>query len=689
MTAKEPKSASGDTREDRVEKLRAGLLSTSVDRKKKLGLLKKLVEHKADSRVIAVLREAAAAPVNQSILGYVVRSFGYLAGREPLAELEKYVSHHNRAVVSNAVKALASVDRNEAVRLAMPVVFGANPDTSVAAARVLAERCRAECHDRFLEMVASPKKVDRYAVLLYLRFLPPADAVPVLLDMLRRETDHELYPVIARVLPRLVSKAGAAPIEALRLELASKLAEVDGALSAMADTAGPPPDPGEEADPEFPDALLTTDVMGFKTQPRPSESPFSGNAHVAIQPGPASAGLTAIPAPASAPAALASDGAQRAIPSAAFASGGAGRTVPATALASDGAGRVVPTAAFASGGAGRTVPAAALASDGAARVVPSAPVSAGVARGTPAASALDGGARGAPPAPASDGVARHAPPAPMSDGAARNAAPAPASEVASRNAPPAPISDGAARNAAPAPGSDAGARNAPPAPASDGAARVPPAPMSAPAPRAGAAAAAAAQPTTPVEAPGAGGSPAPASQPTSPVPAPDGLQAVPIAPPTGHPGVVSASQLPHQKRPFKKQRERLRHITQAFRLDQLPEVTRTRPVLVGSIVTLVCYIAFLTLGRGSLARPPSGGDITEGQLGKLGAAIKFSGELIDINRDYNILLVRDERQLVVSAYYQDQPVTGFLKGKKITVQGTIREIKNERAYVVQGISATQ
>ena len=521
-----------EPKEDRVERLRAGLLSTSVDRKKKLGMLKKLVEHKSDPRVLGILRAAAAAPGNASMLGYVVRSFGYLPGKDALAELAPYVSHTNRVVVSNAVKALAALDRKEAVRLALPVVRGASSDASVAAARVLAERCRAECHERFLEMSTAAQPADRFAALVYLRFLPPGDAVPVLLEMLRREREPELYPVIARMLPRLVTRSGAGPVEGLRAELASKLAELDAALGALGDARTPEP-------------------------PEEHEGEFAEGADGAR--GAAASGL--VPSDvADLPSALTSG------------------EIPALA----------PIAA---------------------------PVSVAP-----------------PPAPVTSSTpAMRPPPAPPS--------PVTSSTPAMRPPPEPP------QTSAPIP--------VPPKPS--GAVPVPPS--------------------------------GPASRPTA-----RDIPSLPTPVPprnTGRTPQLDSGALPWQKKQLRRQ-QRIRDITRAFRLDELNDYASRRPMVVGAVITLVCYLGFLTVGRGNLPPAhPHVSDIAEGALGKLGARIKFSGTLIEVNRDYNILLIRDERQQVVSAYYPDQPVGNFLKGRKVAIEGTIREIKSERAYVVQGLTASQ
>lgn len=567
------------TTEDKVEKLRAGLLSATVDRKKKLGLLKKLVEFKTDPRVIPILKEAAAAPVNQSILGYVVRSFGYLSGPAPLAELTPYLSHPGRVVVGNAMKALVAVDKKEAVRLGLAVVRGPTPETAVAAARVLAERCHAECQPVFAEMAASSRPPDRYAALLYLRFLPAAEALPILLEMLRRETDPELYPVIARVLPKIVPKSQSGPVEALRSELAAKLVELDAALDTLSEGNAFALEAPEEADPEFPDALLTTDYL--PTRKRDTAEPL---------------GAIAFSAPGSQNAALASGGIPTVKPpGAAIASGGLLKAVKVAAAALQ-SGEVPavrpPPEALQSGGLPQVkAPPEALQSGGIAQIKPSvAPASAG-------------GPAIKPPAPAlaSGGIPAVKPPA------------------------------------------------EPPAPAPATAAPPPPPP------------------------PPPAGTPEPA-----PAPRPEAL--------------VSAqnAQVPWQKKQLRKQQERLRHVTRALKLDQIPGFTRKSPMLSGSILTVVCYVAFLIFGRGgAVTPPPKVSDIVEGQLGRVGAKIKFTGTLIEVNRDYNILLVRDERQLVVSAYYQDQPVGNFTKGKRVAIEGTIREIKSERAYVVHGITASQ
>lgn len=538
------------TTEDKIEKLRAGLLSATVDRKKKLGLLKKLVEYKSDPRVLSILKEAAAAPVNQSILGYVVRSFGYLSGPGPLAELTPYLGHPSRVVVGNAVKALVSVDRKEAIRLGLAVVRGPNPDIAVAAARVLAERCQVECQPLFVEMAASPRSADRYAALLYLRFLPSTEALPVLLEMLRRETEPELYPVIARVLPKMIPKSASGPVEALRSELAAKLVELDAALDALPDGGTFNLEPAEEGDPEFPDALLTTDYM--PTRKRDSAEPL---------------GAIAFSAPANK----------------------SPQKPPAEALISGGLQTVKPP--------------------------PGALESGGLATVKPPPGALESGNQ-----PAVKPPAVKAPAAALLSGGVPQIK-APAGALVSGGAPAVP--------------------------------RPEPPPVKQEAPE-------------------------PPPPPSAPVPRPEANASAAQAP------------VPWQKKQLRKQQERLRHITRAFKLDQVADVTRKSPLLVGSVLTVVCYVAFLVFGRGgAIAPPPKVSDIVEGQLGRVGAKIKFTGTLIEVNRDYNILLVRDERQLVVSAYYQDQPVGNFTKGKRVAIEGTIREIKSERAYVVHGITASQ
>lgn len=522
---------------DRIERIRTGLLSSIVDRKKKLALLKELVRYRSDARVPQVLREAAAAPANDNMLGYIVRSFGYLSGPQTMADLAPYFQHRVRSVVSNAVKAAAAIDRGEAVRLALPVVRSGNPDTAIAAARVLAERCRGECHAQFLEMAFAPLATDRYAAVLYLRWVPPDDGLPLLAEMMRREREPELVAMIARVLPKVALKADA--LAKLREELIAKVTELD---AAVADAAARGPEAVDAEDATDEDAARET--------------------------------MDKLPLDAVAVARA----------------GGTRKIAQAT-----------EESAFSSLGLGEP---------------PAQHVSASIPVPVPAA-----------PAPAAP---EPVPPEPAGE------APSPAPEVEARVGPPSSPERKPAR----------------------------------PTPNA-----------------------------RQPVPALSTLDERAAEPPpehkrsTGRSPVAAADTLPWQKKEEqqKRRRQQIKNITQAFRIDQLNDYARRKPMAVGLALVLLGYALFLTVGRSDATKAPKPrvNDIVEGALGRVGAKITFSGTLIEVNRDYNILLVRDERQMVVSAYYSDQSVSHFIKGKRVTLQGTIREIKSERAFVVQGITASQ
>jgi hypothetical protein len=587
--------------QDRVERIRQGLLSGLTDRKKKLALLKELVRYRTDPRVAQVLREAAATPINDNMLGYIVRSFGYLPGPQTIAELAPYFQHKVRSVVSNAVKAAASIDRAEAVRLALPVVRGGNPDTAIAAARVLAERCRGECHLQFLEMMFAPMAAERYAAVLYLRWLPAEDGLPLLVEMMRREKEPELYAMIARVLP----KTGAGKSDGLarlREELAAKLAEIDAAVAEAA-TRGP------DVEAEGGDDATDEDAARETMDRLPLDTMVRGT-----------------------------------------------RKVPA-------AGDEATASAFLLGGE------------------PVAPGASGPPSKPPAGTATLVDATPAAPAAA-------VPPSARTSGAI----------PAQRPAVP----------AAPAEAARSGSIPVPPAGATrSGSIAV----RGAAAPEAPSAATLidAAPPSSPEPAPEAAGPTSSPDKKRVDRPTPNARQPVPAlstlderAPAdtgdqpkrsTGRSPVAQqgGDTLPWQKKEEQQRRRRkLKDITQAFRLDELNDVARKRPMVVGLALVLLGYGLFLTVGRSESAKPrPRVNDIVEGALGKVGAKITFAGTLIEVNRDYNILLVRDERQMVVSAYYSDQSVAHFIKGKKISLQGTIREIKSERAFVVQGITATQ
>lgn len=224
---------SSDDREGRFSKLRAGLLADALDRPQKLGILKMLVDLKAEGHSVAILTEAAKAPVNDAILTYVVRAFGYMGGLEVLPVLAEYIHHPRRSVVANALKAAAAIDPSRAVEMALPAIRQAPLETVAVICGVLAERCPDVAAPAVARLATSTVARERLAALLYFKQLPPADGVSPVVEMLGAERDPELLGEQAQLLAARLTRSGAGPIEQLRQELARKLDVVDGLLARL------------------------------------------------------------------------------------------------------------------------------------------------------------------------------------------------------------------------------------------------------------------------------------------------------------------------------------------------------------------------------------------------------------------------------------------------------------------------
>jgi hypothetical protein len=191
-------SASGDD----LETVRRGLLEPHLDEQTKLGLLRKLIEHKSDPRAREVLKAAAAAPANAPLVHVIVRTFGYLDVAGVIEDLEGFARHPDPAIASNALKAAAARDARRAVEMAMPLLRGGPAELTRAAAVVLAERCRETADAAVASLASSADPSSRLAAVNYLRALPADAAQPALGRMLDREVDAELRALLGRLLGR-------------------------------------------------------------------------------------------------------------------------------------------------------------------------------------------------------------------------------------------------------------------------------------------------------------------------------------------------------------------------------------------------------------------------------------------------------------------------------------------------------
>jgi hypothetical protein len=530
---------------ERLERFRAALLSPAVDRRKKIQLLRSLVQYHEEEGVRQILRDAAEFPRNRRILGYIVRAYGYLKDPSLVSDLEAYVAHDDQFVVSCAVKAAAALDRTQAVQLALQAIRGANSVTGIAAAKVIAQRCAAEATPLILQMACSHRSRERYAALMYLRYLEPRQAMPIVLEMLRREKRAQLIPIMTKVLPRVARQKDAPSLAAFREELLAKAAHVEAVLAELA-AAGP----GDPAGSGAPD-----DDTGAMTIPDPrsaSQELAAGQRRVDA------AGAGTAPQPDF-------DGSD---------------AVALASLPVDVPG--VPEAGDATAGEGETE------EEGATELEP------------------------APEPPL--------PPAPLDD-----------DEEDAGISLPQPL--------APPPGSVA-------------------APASASAPEVGAASAAAA---------------AAALAPAIAIAEPEAL-------------------LPWQEKERRAREKRRTETNEAVAAPgAMGRIARSRAVA-GAMLAAVACVLLVWLLRPEPEPPPSRHaveSIQQCRLGALGARVKFTGNLVVVSRDYNLLQVRDDKNFLVSVYYPDQDIGSFTRGRTITVEGVIKEIRTPEAAVLQGITASQ
>lgn len=169
-----------------------------------------------------------------------------------------------------AVRALCAIDRPTGARLGLDVIRRVKSSIAEPLARLLGQRCPEEAHAGMLELAASARLPDRVAAMSFLRCLPAARAVPLLIDMYRREKHPMGIRLLRRLLKKRVRTKHRKRLENLREELTIKAEGIAWLLGH----AGPEPEPERPGDGSS--FRLMQSAIDYALQEEAGQAPTSG-----------------------------------------------------------------------------------------------------------------------------------------------------------------------------------------------------------------------------------------------------------------------------------------------------------------------------------------------------------------------------------------------------------------------------
>lgn len=213
----------------RIEKLRNILVSDAFNRKKKVRVLRRVMELREEPRVCALIREATRLPVNEPMLADFVRALGYLNEPAVMEDLAGYLAHPRKLVARNAVKAAVSYDPVGAVEMVLRGLRTTPVKNLSAGMIVLAERCPRVAAPAVQKLAGSRSKRERLLAIIFLTHAADVEAADLLLDILETERESALIELALQALERQASQANHARIGELYTKLMTR-AERLGAL---------------------------------------------------------------------------------------------------------------------------------------------------------------------------------------------------------------------------------------------------------------------------------------------------------------------------------------------------------------------------------------------------------------------------------------------------------------------------
>lgn len=227
----------------RIEKLRNILVSDAFNRKKKVRVLRRVMELREEPRVCALIREATALPVNQPMLADFVRALGYLHDPAVLEDLAGYLAHPKKLVARNAVKAAVSFDPVAAVEMVLRGLRTTPVKNLSAAMIVLAERCPRVAAPAVQKLAGSRSKRERLLAVIFLTHAADVEAADLLLDILETERESALIELALQALERQASQANHARIGELYTKLTTRAERLGALLPRLPEKPQRPPPP--------------------------------------------------------------------------------------------------------------------------------------------------------------------------------------------------------------------------------------------------------------------------------------------------------------------------------------------------------------------------------------------------------------------------------------------------------------
>jgi len=218
---------------DESDRIRYGLLWPGADRDTRIDLLRELLELDDRTYVRETLVSAARQDHNRDVLDYILRSYGYLEDPDAIEDIVCWLQAGEVSIVVNTIKSIAALDPARAVLEARKIFHEGKSKLAYPVAEVLVDRCADHVEDLFLSMAFSRRSKHRALAVYYLRTLQPEEAVPLTIEMIRRERKRGVREILVKLLSQRSGEAHLPALEKFQRELLSKIGELEGLLHLL------------------------------------------------------------------------------------------------------------------------------------------------------------------------------------------------------------------------------------------------------------------------------------------------------------------------------------------------------------------------------------------------------------------------------------------------------------------------
>ncbi|PLX19035.1 MAG: hypothetical protein C0601_02795, partial [Candidatus Muiribacterium halophilum] len=181
-------------------------LLKSDNAKIKIDTIKRGLSSLKPKLILPYLKETLFGETDQFVISFLVKSIGYIGGKNEIPLLVKYLKDQDPRIRANAIECLEFIKEPEIYKHLVPLLRDKNPRVIANAAKALQKYGRSNVVELLAKMIKLPKREMRDSAIFALAKIITANTGMILIEHYKNEEELELLSKIEKSVLNMIEK---------------------------------------------------------------------------------------------------------------------------------------------------------------------------------------------------------------------------------------------------------------------------------------------------------------------------------------------------------------------------------------------------------------------------------------------------------------------------------------------------